>query len=62
MADLFLSKPERDHLFTACELLKRHDVVAGMPHFVAYVEARELHVFDELQRRFPRAFLFAQAR
>jgi hypothetical protein len=60
LVDLFLSESECVDLLAACELVKKRDVVAGVPRFVAYVEAREQRIFDELYRRFPRAFVLAR--
>jgi hypothetical protein len=54
---LFLSPTERKDLLASCELFKRDKVADGMPKFRGYVRARELRIFEELQRRYPRAFV-----
>ena len=56
---LFLSDTERGDLLSACELFKKNKVVEGMPKFRRYVKARELRIFEELKRRYPRAFVLA---
>lgn len=60
LEQLFLVESEREDLLEACALIKKRDVEAGVPRLVRYVEARELRIFDELRRRFPRAFVFAR--
>lgn len=56
---LFLSATERQDLLAACELFRKGKVADGMPTFRRYVKARELRLFEDLERRYPRAFIMA---